>query len=450
MQKMWPVITAVAVVLAFFILLTRRPKPVAVVALRPNPDEEPMPRGHREFMGGLASQPALLRSFRTTRKLLDVFFPSRHPFRFRYAAGITVDVPTDYSVLRYNRLRLLAGGKLCATVAYRLLHLPGQYGINALQACAAILSRRHFFREASATCMATLAGHSKSVSSVAFDPTGRLLAIGSSDGTVKVWRMSADGTLLSYLPTCVVGDNGLVLSVAFDPTGRLLAIGSDNVSEGNQSKVWRMSADSILPTYVGEMWHSGRVQSVAFDRTGRLLATTVWRGTDTSVYRRLDDGRWPRSFDKTDIFDGTWNWNSEKVASVSSSFDKTDYTVSSVAFDPARRLLAICGSDRTATVCHTTHYRNEDGVIFMWSSRSVSTLAGLSNSVSSVAFDPTGRLLATGNYGTVKVWLMSADGTLPTCVATLGHNGWVRSVAFDPTGRLLATSSSDGTVKVWH
>ena len=82
MQNMWPVITAVAVVLAFFILITRRPKPVAVVALRPNPDEVPMQRGHREFMGGLASQPALLRSFRTTRKQLDVFSPAVTPFVF--------------------------------------------------------------------------------------------------------------------------------------------------------------------------------------------------------------------------------------------------------------------------------------------------------------------------------------------------------------------------------
>jgi WD40 repeat protein len=41
---------------------------------------------------------------------------------------------------------------------------------------------------AAATCVATLAGHSKWVRSVAFDPTGRFVATGSGDNTAKVWK----------------------------------------------------------------------------------------------------------------------------------------------------------------------------------------------------------------------------------------------------------------------
>jgi WD40 repeat protein len=40
----------------------------------------------------------------------------------------------------------------------------------------------------SATCVATLKGHSNRVSSVAFHPTVPLLATGSGDHTVKLWR----------------------------------------------------------------------------------------------------------------------------------------------------------------------------------------------------------------------------------------------------------------------
>jgi WD40 repeat protein len=61
----------------------------------------------------------------------------------------------------------------------------------------------------------------------------------------------------------------------------------------------------------------------------------------------------------------------------------------------------------------------------------------------SVAFDPTGRFVATGSDdNTAKVWRMSPDGAAATCVATLaGHSSRVRSVAFDPTGRFVATGS---------
>jgi len=40
----------------------------------------------------------------------------------------------------------------------------------------------------SATCVATLKGHSSGVYSVAFHPTAPLLASGSYDKTVKLWR----------------------------------------------------------------------------------------------------------------------------------------------------------------------------------------------------------------------------------------------------------------------
>jgi WD40 repeat protein len=45
---------------------------------------------------------------------------------------------------------------------------------------------------------------------------------------------------------------------------------------------------------------------------------------------------------------------------------------------------------------------------------------------------------------------MSPDGAAATCVATLaGHSNCVFAVAFDPTGRFVATGSSDKTAKVW-
>jgi hypothetical protein len=77
---------------------------------------------------------------------------------------------------------------------------------------------------------------------------------------------------------------------------------------------------------------------------------------------------------------------------------------------------------------------------------------GRRNPVYSVAFDPTGTMLATGGQDkTVKVWRMSSDGTSATCIAILGgHTGAVHSVAFDSSGTMLATGSADKTAKLWN
>jgi WD40 repeat protein len=84
------------------------------------------------------------------------------------------------------------------------------------------------------TCVATLAGHSHGVTSVAFHPTALLLATGSADKTMKLWLLSSDNSSATFVAT-LAEHRSWITSVAFHPTAPLLAIGSSH----NTVKLWR-------------------------------------------------------------------------------------------------------------------------------------------------------------------------------------------------------------------
>ena len=133
----------------------------------------------------------------------------------------------------------------------------------------------------SATCVATLADHLAPVYSVAFHPTEPLLATGSGDTTVRVWRISLSAaTCVGGLVLPVSPGNGgykrAVTSVAFHPTAPLLATGSAD----HTVRLWRLSDNKCLAILNRRnRGHSDHVTSVAFHPTAPILVTGSWDKT---------------------------------------------------------------------------------------------------------------------------------------------------------------------------
>jgi len=75
-------------------------------------------------------------------------------------------------------------------------------------------------------------------------------------------------------------------------------------------------------------------------------------------------------------------------------------------------------------------------------------LHGHTDDVTSVAFGPNGRMLASGSWdNSIRLWDPRTHRQLTRPL--VGHTGRVADVAFSPDGRLLASASWDNTVRLW-
>ncbi|MFE5374939.1 nSTAND1 domain-containing NTPase [Streptomyces mirabilis] len=117
--------------------------------------------------------------------------------------------------------------------------------------------------------LATMNGETGTVESVAFNQDGRTLAIGSSEGTVRVWKVSRHS--MSIRAT-LYGRTGIVWSVAVTPDGRTLASGSRD----GTVRLWDVASHQTRATFTGQ---GGAAKSVAFSPDGRTLASGNSDGT---------------------------------------------------------------------------------------------------------------------------------------------------------------------------
>ena len=106
------------------------------------------------------------------------------------------------------------------------------------------------------------------VKSISFSPDGLLLASGHYDGKIQIWDTSK-GTLIKSLSA-----NSVVESLAFSPDSRILAAGLSY--ESSTIQLWSVATGELIRTLEG---HPHGVGFLAFSPEGSLLASASYDGT---------------------------------------------------------------------------------------------------------------------------------------------------------------------------
>ncbi|HIK05903.1 MAG TPA: caspase family protein [Trichormus sp. M33_DOE_039] len=276
--------------------------------------------------------------------------------------------------------------------------------------------------------------HNSWVTSVSFSPDGEVLASGSADNTIHLWRN--DGKLLNVL----TGHRDGVNHVAFSPDGEILA----SASADGKIKLWNRSG-KLLTTLNG---HSQAVNSVNFSPDSR----TIVSGSGDNTVK-------------------LWTRNGQLLLSLTGhtggvnavSFSPEGDTIASASDDGTIRLWSLDGRALTTIPAHTKEIRSvnfspdgktiasasADNTVKLWTRDGtlLRTLEGHNEGVWRVIFSPDGQMIATAGADK-KITLWSRDGNI--LGSFLGHTHEVNTLSFSPNSKILASASDDNTVRLWN
>uniref|UniRef100_A0A3B5QEJ2 Notchless protein homolog 1 n=1 Tax=Xiphophorus maculatus TaxID=8083 RepID=A0A3B5QEJ2_XIPMA len=343
-------------------------------------------------------------------------------------------------------------------------------GVETEQVLPVVYQPQAVFRVRAVTrCTSTLQGHTEAVISTAFSPTGKYLASGSGDTTVRFWD------LMTETPHHTArGHNHWVLSIAWSPDGKKLASGCKNsqVSVCRNLNILQLCFSNPECRYLASSSKDGsvRIWDTVLGRYEKILTghtqsvTCVKWGGDGLLYTSSQDRTVKVWRPKDGVLCRTLQGHAHWVNTLALS---TDYVLRTGAFEPATATINpqdLTGSLDEIKETALQRYNkvrgsaperlvsgSDDFTLFLWNpaedKKPLARMTGHSALVNEVLFSPDTRLLASASFDkSIKIW----DGRTGKYLMSLrGHVGSVYQVAWSADSRLLVSGSSDSTLKVW-
>lgn len=289
------------------------------------------------------------------------------------------------------------------------------------------------------------AGHTDEAWSVAFSPDSKILASGSDDTdeprTIKLWDVATGREVRGWYAGV-----GTVSALAFDPEGRVLASG--HLMTPGEVRLWEPTTGRRLATLPG---HADSVRTLAFSPDGTILATA---GSDRTI--RLWDTRTWTCRHKLTGHDDTVRHLSFSPGGTHLASAANDKTVKVWDVSSGIAGAHLPGLEKIASVSYAPNGQglataDERGLITLWDptwSSQHTTIDSDDDELRCLVFSPNGEALATaGTSREIRLWDPVTGQEL---LSLTGHKAKVNALAFSPDGTALASCSHDGAVRLWR
>lgn len=300
--------------------------------------------------------------------------------------------------------------------------------------------------------VAVWAGHEAAVTDVAFLPGDHTAVSCGLDGTIRLWDIPT-GRMRKVLFS--IEDEIFALSVSRDASKAVSTEYKKQVHVHDMERGTARHLTGLLGWSADVAISPDSKEVAAWNMDGNIWIWNTKTGEHTATFEGQNN-KWGMAL--------AWSPDGARVAAgriVITIWDVESETqvqtleghkgfIRDLVFSPDGRYLASACMDKTVRVWDLStgealHTLRPQGLVIYLKSGPITNPIGLP--MSSVAFSPDGKRLATGGADRVVRMWDTATGKLLRELK--GHRMSITAVAFSPDGTSLLSSSLDHTIRVW-